>query len=125
MANWNDLFGGAFVPTKIYPTEIILAGATGTIKTLTPPAGQRIMINRLASITNLTSLTSIKSNGVDVLTAAIMTNTVSSASSADNRFCIEEGNFVIPFAVDAVVTITTDIATTADIQLSYNEERLT
>lgn len=112
--------GGEFIPSKIYPIELFSAGATGTYKTLTPPAGKRIKISILRAGATQTNLTTIAVGGVDVVSAVALESTVA-AMNSNNEFIILEGINEIIGGIDEVVELKTDVATSQNTFLIYQE----
>lgn len=55
--------------TKTLLGEIIISsGVTGTIETLTPPSGFRVIIDTLAAVSSIEANISIEIGGVDIIT---------------------------------------------------------
>tara|TARA_R100000951_G_C2649906_1_gene184010 strand:+ start:1625 stop:2011 length:387 start_codon:yes stop_codon:yes gene_type:complete len=109
---------GVFVASKSYPVEIITAGATGTFKTLTPPTGKRIKVTILNSQGTPTSLTTVTVGGSDVVTSVILAGGISGVT---NQWVITQGvNFIIG-NIDEAVELKTNVATTQNIVLMYQE----
>lgn len=112
--------GGVFVAKASYPVEIISSGATGTIKTLTPPTGQRIKVTGLVSNTAMTSLTTITVGGAVVVSAVILEGTSGNAASS-NEYVILDGMNEITGEVDEAFVFSTNVATSNNIELMYQE----
>ena len=99
----------------------ITTGATGTILTLTPPAGQRVKLTGLVGDSTMTSLTTILFDAVAVVTAVLLASGTGSAIALNN-FKIgftDPNQDVIIGGVDAELTITTNVATSHDIHYTY------
>ena len=112
--------GGEFIASMSYSAEVISSGATGTFKTLTPPLGKKIKITLLRSSAVQTNLLTVTVDGVDVVSAVKLDASLG-GTILSNEYTIFEGvNFIIG-DVDEVIELKTNIATTSDIYLMYQE----
>ena len=121
---WSSQFssggGGEFVATKSYPMEVISAGATGTFKTLSPPAGKRLKLTWFIGNQSFSSLTSVSVGGVTNVDAVLL-QPDTTATQTNNRFLIFHGMNIILGNVDEDIAFSTNVATTGDIEFMYQE----
>ena len=99
------------------------AGATGTIITLTPPAGQKVRLTGLMTNagTDPISLTTINIGGVAVVTAVKLAKNTAGPEIA-NGFRIgynQPNQHFLEGDIDEVIDIITDIGTSQIIGYSY------
>jgi len=60
--------GGQLITKEPLGRVVISSGVTGTIETITPPSGQRVIIDSLTATTLIESNISITVGGVDIIT---------------------------------------------------------
>lgn len=120
--NVTQLGGGALITKKGFPTEVIPSGATGTIKTITPDPGTRVILTGLGSLTaSQTNLTSIDVNSVTVVSAVNLQD-IDSNADASNEFYIgfdRPNSGPIVGDIDEVFEITTNVATSQSTAISW------
>jgi len=120
--------GGAFVPTFFSGQINLLSGLSGEFITLTPPAGQRVVLTGLSAISNgrETGIT-VKIAGVNVITSKELGGL---NSNVDNAFVVnlyqsnqtKTGAYcpAIVGGVDEVISVTKDAGSTSqDICYGY------
>ena len=111
---------GGFVSKFISGELLVSSGASGTIITLTPPAGQRVLLTRLGASADESGIT-LAING---------DNVVSSLTLAGEGTAVGVGEFIIgaygtgsepPILgkTDEAITVIKDTGTTAN-NISYN-----
>ena len=113
--------GSGFTAKTATGGILVSSGATGTLFTLTPPAGEKVRLTQLISTATMTSLTTVTIGGSAVVTAKkLVASTVSFLTVSDNwGISGEMSNNVIFGDVDEAVVVTTDIATSHNIYYSY------
>jgi len=114
--------GGSFIASFASSTVNIPSGATGTIATITPPTGERVLLTALAcTIAAQTNLTTVTSGGVDVIDAVILMDNDQSAVNT-NQFYIghdRPNQSPILFNIDEAVDIKTNVATSTATIYTY------
>ena len=113
--------GGGFTAKFASPVIVLLTGFTGTFVTLTPPSGQKVRLTGLSSAATLTSLTTVTVGGLDVVTDVFIERTDTVPVTADKfKIGFGDANSVyIDGAIDEVVELKTNVATSSIIYYSY------
>lgn len=116
--------GGVFVASFASKTISIPLGSTGTITTLTPPAGGRVLLTGLASGGSLqTSLTTITINGIDIITGAKLDQVGSTVIASGVDELVIGYSFPnqqpIYGGINEVLEIKTNVSTSADTIYTY------
>jgi len=113
---------GTFIAKFASSTILVAIGQTGTFITLTPPSGQRVKLAGLASQSSvLTSLTTVSVGGVAVISDALLEG-AANTPNATNQLMIgyaASNQSPITGEVDEVISISTNVATSAPIVYAY------
>lgn len=113
--------GGGFVTKFASPTIIVSSGATGTIATITPPAGQKVRLTALSGQTLQTNLTTVTSGGVDVISLVLLESRTNVPDGA-NELVIgysDPNHQFITFETGDIVEIKTNLATSSNTLYAY------
>ncbi len=113
--------GGSFTASFASPNISVSSGATGTIATITPPAGKKVKLTGIAGMATQTNLTTITVGGSDVVIAVLLDSIGSSVTLA-NEFKIgyDGGNQeAIIGKVNEVFEIKTNTSTSSDTLYTY------
>lgn len=107
--------GGGFTSKFGSGVIVVAAAATGTIVTLTPPAGQKVKLASIAAQSaNQTNKITILLDGVAVVSSVLLQFSGSLVNTTDHFMIGRQVSMMDPIvgAADEVLTITTDVATT-------------
>ena len=112
--------GGVFMPKFASSGLQVSSGSTGTLVTLTPPAGQRVRLFQLIGAGTMTSFTTITIGGATVVNALRLSNAAS--TSIPVPFYLIGGQSSaqsLTGELDEVLIISTDVATSHTINYAY------
>jgi hypothetical protein len=113
--------GGGFIAKFASPLVSVASGSTGTIATITPPAGQKVRLTAIAASVLQINLTTITIGGSDVVTSVLLDVSGGLGNQA-NEFYIGFGSpnqVYIDGDIDEAIEIKTNVATTSNTIYTY------
>jgi hypothetical protein len=116
----GDLISGkTFAISEMKGVAVVASGATGTIITQAPPAGRVIGLWVLKSTANFTSRTTVLFDGVAKVSSVLMRADLASVNILDAYILSGGGTLLLANDKDDILTVTTDVATTANLVWGY------
>ena len=117
----GEVSSGAFIASFVSASAEVNSGATGTIATITPPAGERVKLTGLVASASQSNLTTVTVGGVDVIIDATL-NKHDAAVLAAGFLSIgysEATQDSFFGGTDEVFEIKTNVATSSDTHYTY------
>lgn len=120
----NEGYGG-YVTKKIFSMQTIASGSSGVLFTLTAPAGRRVRIENLSSISTVSGI-SVSVDGEDLCSGFSLT----ASPDSSNEFAINQSGHsavsanALNFISDVVgseITVSSASATSQSITYTYSE----